>query len=179
MANNVKLVPKIQREFYKRLSGKPIAYHPHLSRMLGSINAGILMSQLLYWISIVAQMGRGNFYKSIKELEEETGLTRKQQDNAIKLCEQKGVIKHWVHMAEGKPTRHFSINIGKLKEVCLGLPQSDKLSSDLETIGIVPEGQNNTENITDKITDNETINKFRLNKLKRDAFSNSLIGKQL
>ena len=158
--HRTKILPEKQREFYKQLPGRPLAYHAYLSEVLGSVNAGILMSQCLYWHSIVQKMGRWNFYKSINELKKETGLTRKQQDNAIKLCEQKGVLKHWVHRAEGSPTRHFSVDMNKLEELCL--PSRGKTTSNLGTNQYVPKGQNNTYKIAEKEAYNpEGLNRYK------------------
>jgi hypothetical protein len=31
------------------LSDRPVAFHPQVARLLGSINAGLLFQQLAYW----------------------------------------------------------------------------------------------------------------------------------
>ncbi|MBV7457336.1 hypothetical protein KW843_22840 [Acidovorax sp. sif1233] len=61
--------------------GRPVAYYPRLARFFGSVNAAILFAQLHYW------HGRGSdselgIYKTSGELEEETGLSYREQATA-------------------------------------------------------------------------------------------------
>ena len=71
------------------LGTKPIAFNPDLAHALGSVNAGLFLSQLLYWD------GKGDdpvwTYKTIKMIEMETGLSRREQETAIKICKK---LKH-------------------------------------------------------------------------------------
>src|SRR3954452_5041110 len=72
------------------LSDKIIAFHPALARALGGINEALLFQQLAYWSN------KGStpdwIYKTQRELEDETTLTRTQQENARRTLRKLGVI---------------------------------------------------------------------------------------
>ena len=61
------------------LNQRPIAFYPVYAQIAGSINAGLLLSQLLYWHSAVN--GR-EFYKTDIEISNETYLSEKELRNA-------------------------------------------------------------------------------------------------
>jgi hypothetical protein len=111
-----------QRAIYNILQEKTVAYNPGIAKALGSVKAGILLAQLLYW------QGKGRnkewTYKTIEEMYEETALSRKEQENAIAICKRKGVL---MVIRKGiPPRRHFNVNIEKLIELIGQLPKSDK-----------------------------------------------------
>ena len=54
------------------LNHRPIAVYPVYIKLTGSVNAGLLLSQIMYWYSAVK--GR-TFYKSDAEIMEETMLS--------------------------------------------------------------------------------------------------------
>lgn len=89
-----------------------LAYSPDLAKILGSVKAGIFLSQLIYW------HGKGidseKFYKTIKELKEETELSRGEQYRAQKICQKKGLIE--VTYDKIPPKRHYKIKIKKIKK---------------------------------------------------------------
>jgi hypothetical protein len=58
-------------QVFKALNEHPIAYYPIYAKITGSVTAGILLSQLMYWHS---RMNGREFYKTDKELMEETCL---------------------------------------------------------------------------------------------------------
>ena len=92
------------------LGERPIAFNPLLAKMIGSSTAGLFMSQLLYW------WGKGHkenwIWKTIKEVERETVLSRSEQDSAIRKWKVIGILETKV---EGiPPKRHFKIDIDKL-----------------------------------------------------------------
>lgn len=95
--------------------GKPgILYQPGLQPIFG-LNAAILLSQLLYW------HGKGNrkdgwFFKTIEEMKEETGLSRTQQESAIKHLKQHGVVS--TKRKDIPAKRHFKVHMRKL-QTCL------------------------------------------------------------
>jgi hypothetical protein len=100
----------MERKNYQKLVAdilgtRPIAFNPGLAKITGSANAGLLLSQLLYWY----KKGRNPewFYKTVDELEEETTLTKRQQRTAIKKCKKLGLIDF---KRMGIPAkRHFKI----------------------------------------------------------------------
>jgi len=104
-------------EYQKLIAGilgtKQIAFNPDLAKALGSINAGLFLSQLLYWW----EKGKiANWiYKTAKEFQEETGLSKKEQLRAQKICVKKGLIE--VKLAQIPAKRHFKINIDKITEL--------------------------------------------------------------
>lgn len=61
--------------------GRVIAYYPNLKRVTGSTTATILLCQFLYW-SNKTRDNKGWIYKTSEEIEEETGLTRWEQQTA-------------------------------------------------------------------------------------------------
>jgi DnaD/phage-associated family protein len=71
---------------------RPIAYNPAFRRITGSTVAGIFLSQAWYW-SKRHKEDDGWFYKTGKEWEEETGLTRSEQETARKHCLRVGVME--------------------------------------------------------------------------------------
>src|SRR3990167_11550865 len=68
------------------LLDRPIAYHRVFVTLTGSVKAAILLSQAVYWQKRAKQKD-GWWYKSAKEWEDETGLTRHELDKAKKDCE--------------------------------------------------------------------------------------------
>jgi hypothetical protein len=97
------------------LNTRPIAFNPDLARVLGSAKAGLFLSQLLYW------WNKGEdpnwIYKTVKEFQEETTLSKKEQLGAQKICIKKGVIEVRVKGIPAK--RHFKIDIDKITELLL------------------------------------------------------------
>ena len=94
------------------LGARPILFNPVFARMSGSITSGLILSQLLFWQSIV-----GNdiwFYKTIDELEEETCLTRSQQDTALAFWKESGIVKIEIRGVPAK--RYFMVDISTLIE---------------------------------------------------------------
>ena len=94
---------------------RPIAFIPIVARVVRSPSAGLFMSQLLYWW----KKGKKPdwIYKTIEEFEEETALTRDEQDGAIKKWKAIGVLKVTLKGVPAK--RHFQINAVWLAEMLL------------------------------------------------------------
>ena len=61
------------------LNQRPVAFYPIYAQLTGSINAGLLLSQLLYWYSAV---NKSEFYKTDIEISQETWLSEKELRNA-------------------------------------------------------------------------------------------------
>lgn len=86
---------------------RPIAFHRCLVDVCGSINAALMLSQMFYWSKRTTKSDFW-FYKSRKEWEEETGLTRHEQDRARKALKDQGLI---LEKRSGMPaTVHFKID---------------------------------------------------------------------
>ena len=108
------------------LGTRPIAFNADLAHALGSVNAGLLLSQLLFWD------GKGDnpewIFKTIKEVEAETGLSRKEQDTAIKICKKHNLITVKLRGIPAK--RYFNLDINNITEMLktyyFSLPEKDK-----------------------------------------------------
>jgi len=92
------------------LKEKPIAFNPALARVAGSALAGLFLSQLLYW------WGKGLYsewiYKTIIEFHSETLMTRGEQDRAIRIWKNLGILE--VKLKGIPRRRFFHINTNKL-----------------------------------------------------------------
>lgn len=115
-----------QKTIFEIVSTRPVAFNPTLAHALGSVKAGLFLSQLLYWY------GKGKdkkwTYKTIEELKQETALSRKEQDFAIKICKKHDLIKV---KRKGIPAkRYFYLNIKKIvnlvESYCSSLSTKDK-----------------------------------------------------
>ncbi|MGI5826577.1 MAG: hypothetical protein ACOX50_04175 [Patescibacteria group bacterium] len=108
--------PNYNKKLLEVLSIRPIAFNPLLAKATGSIKAGLLLAQLLYWW----QKGRDKdwIYKTIKEIEEETALSRNEQDSAIKRLKQLGLIE--VKLKKVPARRHFHLSLLKISNLVCG-----------------------------------------------------------
>ena len=70
--------------------GSPIAFHPGLVPVLGSVNAVLFFGQIFYWQDKTdCPIG---VYKSSEEIQQETGLTYREQSNAREKLRDCGVL---------------------------------------------------------------------------------------
>jgi len=104
---------KYQKILFGILNERPIAFNVGLARMLGSVKAGLLLSQLLWWHE------KGNdrewTYKTMEEIKQETALSRKEQDGAIRILKKSKILEV---MVKGLPAkRHFKIDFDKIIEL--------------------------------------------------------------
>lgn len=108
--------PNYNKKLLEILSIKPVAFNPLLAKVTGSVKAGLLLAQLLYWW----QKGRDKdwIYKTIKEIEEETALSRNEQDGAIKRLKQLEVIE--VDLKGVPAKRHFKLNLLRISNLVCG-----------------------------------------------------------
>lgn len=103
------------------LLDRPIAFQRPFVSIGAGITGALMLSQALYW-SRRTQEDTDWFYKTQAEWEDETGLTRYEQESArSKLCKL-GVLEE---MKRGIPCKLFyRVNIEKLSEILLAkLPQ--------------------------------------------------------
>lgn len=144
-----------QAQIDRYFSRRPIAYQPGLSLALGSVNAGILLSQLLHWHGLGANK-EGWVYKTVKECTEETGLSRTQQETVIKLLRKYQIIDYKLAGIPAK--RNFRVNMAQLENVLPDLKKRAhiaypnpprKLDENLRTIT-----KNTQENTTQTTSEN-------------------------
>lgn len=103
-----------QKHINKYFPNRPIAYQPGLALVLSSVNASILFFQLLYWHE-KGNRKDGWIYKTMHELKDETGLTRTQQESAIKICRKYELFDYKLAGIPAK--RHFKINLEILENI--------------------------------------------------------------
>jgi hypothetical protein len=72
--------------------GSPIAFSRSLVRISKSVTAALMLSQALYWSKRTGEECNGWFYKSQDEWEDETGMGRREQENARKALRGIGVL---------------------------------------------------------------------------------------
>lgn len=93
--------------------GRPVAYYPGLVKHLGSINAVLFFCQIFYW-----QKKTDNslgVYKVAEEIEEETGLTYREQATARKHLISRGILVETHKRLEHRI--YFRINVDRLDEL--------------------------------------------------------------
>lgn len=73
-------------------SDRPIAYHPILAKVCGSVTAALFLSQLAYW-SDKGNAKDGWIWKTQAEMENETGLSRSEQETARRILKEKGILQ--------------------------------------------------------------------------------------
>lgn len=96
------------------LLDRPIAYHRCFVWLGAGITGAVFLSQALYWTRRTNDQN-GWFYKSQAEWEEETGLTRHEQDGARKKLCALGVLEE---IRRGVPARLFyRLNMNRLREI--------------------------------------------------------------
>ena len=109
---------------------RPIAFHRAFVPIAGSVHAALMLSQALYW-SDRTKDDDGWFYKTAAEWEEETGMTRHEQDGARRKLKETGF---WFEDLRGYPPKqHYRVD----QEILLSqfaenrqsnLPKSGKLA---------------------------------------------------
>ncbi len=136
----------------KLILEKPIAFYPQLSRALGGVEEAIYFQQLYYWAD---KGGRedGYIYKTKVEIEEETTLTRRQQDRIRVKFKKMGILEEKLIKAKGAPTLHYKLNIGIVQNVLMEWYERYYSNS---TKGTNPLTENTTENTTKRREGAET-----------------------
>lgn len=91
---------------------RPIAFQRPFVYLTKSINAALFLSQAVYWSKRTSDAD-GWFYKKQAEWEDETGLTRREQDTARKILRELGILEE--NLAGVPATLYFRIDAPKLK----------------------------------------------------------------
>jgi len=93
---------------------RPIAYHVVFAKISGGVTSGVFLSQLFYW----ADRGKdpnGWIYKTQAEWEEETGLTRWEQETARKRLKERGILEE---KRAGMPARlYYRLDLDRVIEL--------------------------------------------------------------
>lgn len=86
----------------RELLNRPIAYHKRLVQIAG-VTGAVMLSQAIYWSNNESVIERdGWFWKTQEEWEEETGLTRREQEGARKKLKKSGIL---VENLQGNPAQ--------------------------------------------------------------------------
>ncbi|WOE32773.1 MULTISPECIES: DNA-binding protein [unclassified Acinetobacter] len=102
MSSQIQLIALIDA-----MNDKPIAFNRHYVRLGCGINGALMLSQMVYWSKRTKDRD-GVFYKTQEDWEEETGLTRYEQETARKTLRKLGFVSE---IKRGVPCKiHFKVN---------------------------------------------------------------------
>jgi len=134
-----------------QLNQRPIAVYPIYIKITGSVNAGLLLSQLMYWYG--AMNGR-IFYKTDAEIMEETCLS----ESELRTVKNKLKSMSFIEIkAKGVPAKtYYSINAEKLISEIHNF--SSAKSTKLKTRNQRNSNSEFNETITENTTENTTKN---------------------
>ena len=142
------------KEILINLNQRPIAVYPIYIKLTGSVNAGLLLSQIMYWYSAVK--GR-KFYKSDAEIMEETMLSLNELRGAKSRLKELPFIMITLHGIPAKT--HYDINVTLLinainentlvKSTKLNKLKSQKYNSEINECNTESTTENTTKNTTD------------------------------
>lgn len=104
---------KYQKEIYSLFGGRIVAFSPPIAKALKSIKAALFLGQLLYWHGRGAK--EGWVYKTVEEFKEETGLSRKEQDTAIKILKGFKILE--VERKGVPQIRHFRVDLDAVRKL--------------------------------------------------------------
>lgn len=123
-----KLPPGVPEAFLALLE-QVVSFKPAIGRLCGSANAGLMCCQGLYYSCMKVVIERdGWFYKSSAEWEEETCLSRREQETARKALVAKGFLETKLQKVNGAPTLHFRMNFMAILAAHIGAEKA-KLES--------------------------------------------------
>jgi len=89
--------------------GKVVVYYPALARFFGSVNAAIFFAQLWYWQE---RSDHGYVWKTAAEIEEETGLSYREQHTARQvLCGLQVMVENHDRL---RHEMHFTLDLDRL-----------------------------------------------------------------
>ncbi len=95
---------------------RPIAFQRRFVKIGGGVTAGLMLSQAWYWSSRTSNPEKW-FYKTARQWEEETGLTRREQVTARRNLIARGLMEEKL---QGVPAKlHFRVNIAAVTEALI------------------------------------------------------------
>ena len=113
----------------------PVAFHAILAKVCGNANAGLMLSQAMYWTKTKAAQERGGwFYKTARDWYDEICLSRHEQDTAKRLLVSRGFLQIQTKRAgrEMTPTLHFRVDLDAVSKAIAEFAekQQTRLSQD-------------------------------------------------
>jgi len=103
--------------------GRPVAYFPKLALALGGVKAAVFYCQLLYWKGKESSED-GGIYKTAEEIQEETGLSYKEQLAVRKHLKSLGVLKE--RYARLEHQLYFYLDKDRLHEIWVQYIEQEK-----------------------------------------------------
>ena len=140
------------------MNDRPIAFNRHYVSLGCGINGALMLSQMVYW-SKRTKDKNGYFYKTQDEWEQETGLTRWEQETARKKLRELGFVSEHKH---GVPCKvHFRVEHDTLYKALVkyaekhqsSMWESHKLECGNPSNKDVEKPHTNTENTTEITTE--------------------------
>lgn len=108
---------------YLQRIGKPIAYYPGLVPLTGSVTATIFLCQMLYWKG-EEQTPDGWLNKTQREMSEETGLSRCEQESSRRLLKELGFLEE---KYAGCPRKlYYRLNMDRINAFFSGISFSNQ-----------------------------------------------------
>ena len=100
------------KQLFEEFNEKPVAYNRVYSKITGSITAGLLLSQLVYWSKA---MGYNEFYKTDKDFSDELGMSVKEIRGAKNKLKKQELVDVKV---KGVPAKsYYTVNIEKIIKI--------------------------------------------------------------
>ena len=165
--------PTPQQQVYAALGGHALTAHPVLTRRLGP-SAAILLGQILYWHGKKAS---GEWiYKTVDDMERETGLTRFQQETAIRRCQVLGLLDVEVRGLPAK--RHFRAHLSAVTSLAGSWQRRNSVGGTQSSLGDLPSRSTSetTQESTQEITAERAVELAR-NRHALDSLRADLTGK--
>ena len=137
------------------LLDRPIAYHRIFARLTGSVHAALMLSQAVYWQNR-ATSEDGWWWKTTDEWEEETGLSRREQDTARRILRSHSF---WREERRGIPPKvHYRLDGDKLR---ISL-ENDNLHKNAKLICTNPPNRNGGKRQIDLADSAKSLKEHRL-----------------
>ena len=143
------------REVIKRMSGQDniITIPKIYIEFTGDLTTAALLNQIVFY-SDKGKRQDGFFYKSYKDWENETGLTKRQVSYSIKKLKELGFVETKLKKANGAPTIHYKLDYDKMLDSIVtkcNFPLLQNVTIDSDKMS-----QSLTENTTEITTENTT-----------------------
>ena len=142
---------------------RPIAFQRTFVTITGSITSALFLSQAVYWARRCSESEDGErwFYKTQSDWEDETGMTRYEQEGARKVLRGLGLLKE---KRVGIPAKlFFSVDLKKLNAAIMSafpsqpsMRKTSKLVSGKPANSSAENQQSITENTTEITTETES-----------------------
>ena len=97
------------------MGDRPIAFHPNLSRVAGSLKAGLFLSQAMYWQNRVPLNRDGWWWHTQDEWTAETTMSRRECDSARKILRELGVLE--TDLRGSPATTWYRVDLVRLDEM--------------------------------------------------------------